>query len=709
MNISQFRKKLLRKNGKAAMVSFAQASDFPTASKQELDLNIQLLISYLFANQRREAFATALSLVMANADGSIARLRRTGALRASRYNFVVGGVADIVKVILDTSSMTKLSSKWINYLESVRALHRLAPEVGRMRGEILSLLKAKKQSSLKTLIMLANESFVKERQDTLENKSPLDSYYITEEFIEGISMLINIIRKEIKIPSDCFRDIDEKSLLQNDIYDNILFNATHITKFREAETLIDGLPYNANLDGFVVTVSSIDPTIEKSIRLGYIQTQFQRWIRLQQLINLGKCGKGPISLGEVVKRAFDAGLGEMVKVYEKPVRRLVFEMPTEPKFLKFLFGGDVLFEEEWSSLLHLNVEDYEKNTDEKSMINDKVSVLDVFKVQRLFRFVSYVYDMKLSKIADKKERLMMNIRSAIPVFEHKQLLMLIQIVLPQTHAEEVLRLLTLDDSRSHVDLQYTPFLKIGDQYMIAPRLVAESNLVRNLACANNIRPKFLGGKDPMQQAVVNALRKANFKVRSEFKSKIDGKILETDIFAWRDGTLFIFECKNAYFPCTVHEMRNSYDLIETAGKQLDIRVAFLRETINQVSLFKALGWDIDPTNEVYSGIIIANRVFHGAKQNNHPVRQAHELINVLLHGTIQIEGNNILFWHEPEFHANDLVTYLSDKSIVSDQLFELQPFTYKIPFGHRSLAFKSYHMDIKACTDKLKALYPAKN
>ena len=46
---------------------------------------------------------------------------------------------------------------------------------------------------------------------------------------------------------------------------------------------------------------------------------------------------------------------------------------------------------------------------------------------------------------------------------------------------------------------------------------------------------------------------------------------DTDLVAYRDGVLYLFECKNAYHPCNPHEMRNSYDHIRKAGTQLTFR------------------------------------------------------------------------------------------------------------------------------------------
>jgi hypothetical protein len=330
-------------------------------------------------------------------------------------------------------------------------------------------------------------------------------------------------------------------------------------------------------------------------------------------------------------------------------------------------------------------------------------------VQRLFGFASYVYKKRLEAIADERDRDILTLRSTIPVFRRDSLTILLDMALPGGNTDEVLRLMTLDDTRDYIDLQYTPFIQLGDSYAIAPALVANTNLVRNIICSHSLHSTLVGVDDPMQQAVVAALEKSGFKVRSGFTTRIAGEKRETDIFAWRDGNLFIFECKNAYHPCSPHEMRNSFEHIKKGREQLDIRLEWLQNSSHQAALFKALGWDIPPTNEIHTGIVIANRVFSGSMQGRHPVRQAHELINVVLRGEFGGTIGKFSFWSGLEFEADDLVAYLRGETVVADQFAALEPVVHTIAFGKRSLCFESYGMDMQKFADRVKARYPSRD
>jgi hypothetical protein len=266
----------------------------------------------------------------------------------------------------------------------------------------------------------------------------------------------------------------------------LLIDAARINKFKEAETLIDGLPYRASLKGCMVTVSSIDPDIEKSVRLGYMQTEHRMALHIHALNKSKEEGNAPPSMNDFVQLAFKAGWDKMVEIANEPVRRFIVRMPGSPKFFE-IFSENSLFFDELSCLLALNYENYVDHTYQAIKINDDVSSLDILKIQRYFRFLSYVYQAKLDSVEDKKERDLLTLRSVILVFRHEELLRQIRMVLPEGNAEEVLRLLILDGARTYVDLQYSPFIQMGEHYAVAPRLVANSNLVRNIICSNKLR------------------------------------------------------------------------------------------------------------------------------------------------------------------------------------------------------------------------------
>jgi hypothetical protein len=294
-----------------------------------------------------------------------------------------------------------------------------------------------------------------------------------------------------------------------------------------------------------------------------------------------------------------------------------------------------------------------------------------------------------------KQRLL-RLRSVVLVMPRRSWVEMLERIMPAAKVEEALQLLTLSGGSDYVDVQYRPIIEAGDHLVIAPALLAKSNLPRNIIVSNRLRNELVEAQDPMQEAVVKALTKAGFLVRSSFDFNIDGN-RETDIFCWRDDHLFVFECKNSYHPCSAHELRTSFESIEKAEDQLDIRLKWLKHAKNQSRLLSALGWDVQPTTLVRTAIVTANRLFNGYRLGNHPVRQAFELMNVLTGGVIHRgDKEPIRFWEGENFAINDLLAYLDGKSIVQMQMSNLRPYSKTVRLGDARLEFRRYKLDAAA-------------
>jgi hypothetical protein len=365
-----------------------------------------------------------------------------------------------------------------------------------------------------------------------------------------------------------------------------------------------------------------------------------------------------------------------------------------------------VFRDELEGLMMIDADTFSV-LDPHQLITPLVTVMDLLKVQRYFNFISCLYQRKLEEIENDADRAYLTFTSTIPVIAHDRLLEQIQLIFEdEAKSRAIIELLTIDYAANHLDLQYTPLIDLGKHYVVAPHVLAASNLPRNVVVANKLRPFALEAGDPMMSAVVKAFEAAGFKVRSDFKLKIAKKDCELDLVAWRDGVLFMLEGKNAYHPCSAHETRNSFDHIQAGKDQLDVRREIFSDLANQTKLFSELGWEVPPSSRLYTGIIIANRVFHGAEFNGHPVRQAHELINVLTNGTIGGDAD-LRFWKGDAFTTDDLITYLAGDSIAKKQLQAFVPHLIEIDLGGRLLIFESHLFDMQRQMDIMVESYGA--
>jgi len=498
--------------------------------------------------------------------------------------------------------------------------------------------------------------------------------------------------------------IDFKVLTTEEaVYERLLLASFRLLRFQDTETLVDGLPYNASISERTITIASIDPDIERSVRLGYIQTDTQAMIRARRFSKADQ----PLSVEDLVEKGFEHGAFEgLIELVEQPVKRFRLRLPSAPEVFS-IFSSDDMFRDEITGLLFLDVHNFGDLEDLIADVNEHITSTDILKFQRYFAFLSLLYQKRLARIENEAERMFLTFTSTVIVIPHKDLFMQLCLIFKsEVKVQALIDLFKMTVRPEHLDLQYRPLIDIDEHYIIAPHLLTASNLVRNAIVANRLRPVAIGAVDPMVKAVVDALKQANFEVEADVKLRTGGHDFELDVIARRDGHLFFFECKNAYHPCSIHEMRNSYDHLKVGRDQLDKRRQVFLDPTNQSILLKKLNWTVEPISGVHTSIIIANRVFHGAVLNGHPVRQAHELINVLLSGKIVGEDRSLTFWSGQTFQTNDLITYLEGDSIVTTQLAALEPTTWEFTMGDRQLVFASYVLDPEKLYQAMEASYP---
>lgn len=208
--------------------------------------------------------------------------------------------------------------------------------------------------------------------------------------------------------------------------------------------------------------------------------------------------------------------------------------------------------------------------------------------------------------------------------------------------------------------------------------------------------------------LAQALRDAGFLVAVEVNLRGGkGDNLETDVLAYKDGDLFAFECKNVYHPCNVYEMRNTYNAMVEAAGQLTLRCAWLDGAGNQRQLFARLAWPAAATARVHSCVALGNRVFNGCTCEGHPVRQVHEMLNVLLRGSIEFsDGHHVRVWGAETFAASDLVAYLGGTTTHADFTAAMLEFDLETPIGDQRLIFPTFGLDLLELKETVLARYP---
>lgn len=710
MSVQTVEEQLLSCGSMAAKEDWVRAQTTKIAPSKSSRDDLDRLHNLLRQNRRHEA--TALALAMALSEGSnalIANLRRRGILRASRCNFRSGALRELVGLFDRLHDALDIDSRWLEYLASVDALYELAPEAKRLCDGMLARLSSRRGKALKSFLALVNQSFVHGGVPDTDAEANPSGLISPENIASAVSRVIALTREHVGLQAKDFALTDEQALNKlNGTYGQDLYNALRLEEMYRAETLIDGLPYQARVVGTAVVVSSIDPNVEKSVRLGYVQMQQQVFIRHLKMEKIwAESPHAPLSLQNVFKHYYESIIERFVEIKTHPLFRITFGIPNIPNLFDPL-ASDMLFREDILALLQLSVEDYEDLKREPFEVAPGILSIDLFKINRLFALMDYLFQRELEKVTDLAERQRLALNSVVAVMRKEALLALLGTVLSSEKAEKILSYLVLDESRELVDLQYTPFLKVDDIYLLAPSLISRSNLVRNIAVLNRLQANRLGGEDPMQAAVARTLRDAGFQVGVEVQDSKSSRTGDTDLVAFRDGVLYLFECKNAYHPCNEHEMRNSYDHIRKAGTQLTLRQRKFGEAAYQEKVWRSLEWDMPPPRAIRTAVLIANRVFSGTNIEGHPVRQAHEFTNVISRGEIHSPETVYHFWDGDALTTTDLDRYLSDDGLLGDHFASLESINYRHDFGAKSLVLESWKFDLEKHQEIIQNRYRAK-
>jgi hypothetical protein len=715
MSIEDFENQLLSCRSKAAKEAWVRAQDASATAGKISPRHVDRLHQLLKNNDRHEALSLALAMAVAHGGNAVIEvLRRRGALRASRYAFSIGSVRELVHLLGGLEDTLGIESQWLEYLVSIDALYKLAPGAKRLRDGLMTRLSKRRGKALKSFLVLANRAFASggvQAPDPDARQRGISA----EDVASAVSRMLALTRDEIGLHAADFTLTDEQALNPlNGTYSEDLLSALRLEELYRAETLVDGLPYRARQVGDHIVVSSIDPDLEKSVRLGYVQTEMQVNLRHYEMQKLwDEHPPSPLSLREVFKRYYDGSIERFAEIKSNPLRRITIGIPNIPGLFDPL-ASEQLYREDILFLVQLSVEDYEEFGIDAFDVAPGIKSIDLFKVNRLFALMAYLYERELEKVSDEKDRERLALNSVVATMRPEQLLALLGTVLPPEKATRILDMLTLHDQRDPVDLQYSPFLKADDCYLVAPALVSRSNLVRNIAFLNGLNAKRIQGDDPMQSAVAQALRDAGFHVGVEVKASASSATGDTDVLAYRDGVLYLIECKNAYHPCNAHEMRNSYDLIVKAGEQLTLRQQKFGEKEFREQVWKTLGWDMPPPTAVRTAVLIANRVFSGTTIEGHPVRQAHEFINVVVRGEtrrIGVQGEVreaelvYKFWDGDELTTADLDRYLSQSGLIGDHFASLTSSNYGCDFGTYKLVFESWSFDMLKHDDLIQKRY----
>lgn len=657
------------------------------------------------AKDTQKAERILLAGLAGNPDKFVEVLREQGVFRTYRYGFRSDTIAPLVETALSRGGKD-LSPSSQAYLKSVLALSELAPAVAARLKKVRMVVNS---GQFKTFLVAVELLFRRMHAKVIEENISTWRNYALEELAEGFSYYFSLLREKENLSITDINTL-HPIRLNSDFYVDKLAALASIVRFREAEFQIEAFPYIASTSDQETTVQALSPDFEKSLRWGYIISEEQRNADGTRLMAEG----GP-SLKDLAT-GFVEGLGDRAfEVIQGPSARIRIHFPLIEKFVEAFTGNaffveDVAFIRDTMKSLFVTYEDLRATP-----VHNSITLIDVLKFRRVCVFLQAALDeycQRQKLLADP-----VYYRSLVAHLSEPQALDWISKLTGIADSKSVLDLFCSTDEKSAVfDLQYTPVMRAAGQYLVPIGVVANCNALRNALQRSRFRFDAGARIDPLGDQLVAAFQHAGVPAKAKIKVRHAGADAEVDVLAMIDKHLFAFECKNSLHPCNAYELRQSYVYILKATSQLTRFTELLKDAQFRRSVSTVAGFDVTSYAGLTTCIVTGNRMFSGHREGGHAVRNAHELENVIIGGKLVLlpfaedpakpdspkTRVRVNSWQGSELSASDLVRYIERDSWHAPAFSAMYPHDEVIPFGRRSLRFKSFMLDVGLYRDLMR-------
>ena len=611
-----------------------------------------------------------LYLAIWEPDLAIEISRKKGVFRYKAWALDKNYALDILTTLKGNHDRFGFSKQTIDYLNSKIRISWLFDFYKESENAIIHTIKAQyknrrkatyfgvicEESLLKELLVFADLLFAQPRRpDNAPRKDRITDFAL-EEISEGISYVLYLASTIIKHPSYVHPIVDPEYVLSDDIKSLILLGC-RVCTMQEWELCIDYFSYSVSNHDRSYIISPPDVLFEKSIRLGYVKSMMQN-----QLIHTQKDPRfsGASSLSEISNMINqDENLHCISEVGSGIASRYRLELP-EPIIEKFFEHPDKFYLEEILDLDHFSNELAMPHKDLlKKRITDNCTMHDVVLFNRFFLILDLIAERQILCQKNKQKI----VSSLLPNFSEDELISLVGKYIGNDKARELLTLFTYNH-RYKLDLQYTPFFKLGNSISVPIELIAKSNLSRNCIAYSYLQKNQIVNQDDKEHLVLECEKvfKDNHPECHVFTNKhfrYQKQNGEIDALVITDNTILIIECKAPLEPTNNFELRSSYDHIQKAAKQLTHSKLAFSDAQFRKNYLKAIGIS-ETQRDIHTCIVMGNRLFNGLSINSHPVRYIHELDMVLNSGRIHSSVGDWRVWKEKEYSEDDLLDYLSD-------------------------------------------------
>jgi len=654
--------------------------------KRLFDCYSNKLFQKLNSKDYDESLGFARLILMCDIEDSLKMIRTKGIFRASKYGYCSKQIQFLVNNLLNDGFLTE---EQIKYFESLNNLLSLTSDVKSEKDKIVCAIKSRRYF-LKTILSFSESVFLDFRNVDIELKSmnPEDERLIRnkELVLESTSRIIQIYYDLKGVRGEDWAGIDNN--FNFDFYWEIICRGHRIQEYNNSEIKLDIFDYHVRFENNILVISN--EKFERAKANGFIKSQL---VSMSQNTQISKDYKeDSTSLIDYFDKLWNSYSKEQYTLEKLPIERIRFELGipnNDSPSLYSLMRSKSLFLEEIIDLHFLCYENYNHEIIDRELV-DGLSVFDFILAQRALKYLSFLYQKALKELSSEYDSVLsLAISSILPVFKNEFFVKTLSLLtgLENEKCSSLLNHISINTCADldFVDIQYTPVVDSGDWSIVLPTVSGYSNIIRSITVKNNVHLSSFNKKDYMVEFVANAFKSQGFQVESDFKFSQD----EIDIVAYKNSHMFLFECKNPYHPVNDHELRNTYDHICKAFKQIGKFKGILNDTNKYKSFCQNLSFDISNDTVVHYGVINANRALTGYEKDGVRVLHAKELVNFITTGLIVIMNEEYTCWKDDDFNLKDLISYM-DGHLSSDMLDIIEKIKYRTNYRSKSLVTNTY-------------------
>lgn len=602
-------------------------------------------------------------------------VRRRGYLRPSKYGFQTATLEFVADKLIECG-LAATGTPIGNYLATLKALYAVTGEIRKIRDRLIAALDSGRERILKGMLATVDMYFMTAawRDVVYGNRNRPSSdhqFFSAEQYAEGFSYAYFLHHER----HGAWREnpaIDLEAVVGRQCLD-LLVDAAHLRAFHEFETLIDVYGYTLReADPVSFRLEPPSENFERSLRLGFIQTQWQALAN-----GLKNSNPDYLTLRQVGERLYQIAKGAYVVHMTSPVERYIFGLP-DIEDLRGLLNEEDYFGEE---IAYLDAACRSLLTEAPQLLAFEVApgvpLRHLVRAQRAFALLRWYVAHHLMPILHKDQcRAGVVFQSLVPHMTIDQLRSLLSVVIDRSAVDVVVDLLTWNPDRDAIfDVQYQPLVS-SDGGRLVPVNVFSELLAETL---RRYFPQTAVGTDYDYVGIAG----------------------ELDVVSLVGDVLLVNECKNPLLPTGPHEMRNSWEYIDKAVRQLDTLARLFLDSGFRAHLENRLGFSLAGVKRLATCIVMSNRMFTGYRAAAHPVRGLYEYVHFLKEGTTWIGSESTNFWAGADFAADDLFRYLDDDIVHRPQFDAMTPFELVYRFGRMEVRCASFKLEMDRLAERL--------